>query len=120
MKRIVTVLILSLVIVGCSSEKEKVIEELKPKEEGRYAISIFTNKNPSNTEYYEKAMEIMGSQKKSKFISVNFRYNNENNSEYKYDDVFNIENHPLFMVLDNSGIQLKTYKLNELEEFFTE
>ncbi|RSL31569.1 hypothetical protein D7Z54_20240 [Salibacterium salarium] len=116
-----TLLILfAFLFIGCSSEKDKVIDNLKPEKEGNYSFAIFADENPTETDYYRKVTDVAVSLGDSVSNRSVFIKNEEDADEYKYDDIFNIKNYPLIIVFDSNGIVLKTHSTSELEQFFSD
>ncbi|MGY4689318.1 hypothetical protein [Salibacterium sp. K-3] len=107
-------------LIGCASDKDQVIDDLRPEKEGKYSFAIFADENATKTEYYDKVTDVVVSLGDSVSSHSVFIKNEEDADEYKYDDVFNIKKYPVFIVFDSNGIVLKTYNTNELEQFFSD
>lgn len=107
-------------IIGCSSEKDRVISKLKSDVEDKYSIVIFNDKMPS-LEYQNRINNDLIDTNKlyEKINSISYFILDENSShDYDYKQALSLNGFPEVIVFDNKGIVLRTNKVEELEEFF--
>lgn len=116
-KSVLSIIIMLILCVGCSSQKEKAIEKLKPVEEEDYNVVVFTDETPS-LEYQREVNDIeplWGDH----LNSFSYKVLREGEpSGFDYESIFNIQNYPTIMVFNSDGIALKTNSIKELENFF--
>ena len=104
-------------VVGCVTDSDEVkrtnsISVLKPSEDNQFNVVSFFEKFPSEeneNEVYEMAADNMPL---NKLHSI---YIFQSNSEHV--DNLNISDFPTFLVLDRSGVNLRTSDINELVEY---
>ncbi|MED4018843.1 hypothetical protein [Sutcliffiella cohnii] len=118
--KLAIILSLLFILIGCSSEEEKVINRFKSEEAGKYSIVVFDVNLPSAD--YQKRINIDlvdANELWEKMHLLSFISLNENTSQdYDYKEVFSLSDLPEIVVFDHKGIVLQTNKFEELEEFF--
>ncbi len=120
LKRIVVLIFLTFILIGCTNEEEKVISELKSKVEDKYRIVVFDDKMPSD-EFQQNinyslihTNEFWGKE----IYSIGYIVLDENTSlDYDYEEVLSINEYPEIFVFDDQEAVFRTNEIDELEEF---
>ncbi|MCT8140246.1 hypothetical protein H1D32_22625 [Anaerobacillus sp. CMMVII] len=119
-KKLAIILSLVFILMGCSSEEERVINKLKSEVEGKYSIVVFDDEMPSGE--YQRSInnDLIDANKFWEQIhSLTYIILDENSShDYDYKQALSLNEFPQIVVFDNKGIVLQTGKVEELEEFF--
>lgn len=119
-KKLAIILSLVFILIGCSYEKEKVVNKLKSEVEGKYSIVVFDDKMTSGE--YQRSInnDLIDANKLWKTIhSLSYIILDENSShDYDYKQALSLSEFPQIVVFDNKEIVLQTDKVAELEEFF--
>jgi hypothetical protein len=124
MKRMVGgvfVLVLSLFLIGCSSQEDKLISELKPRVEDRYSVLAFKDEKTSSEEFQSKINETFNDPEmwENQLYAFDI-YDQIPTEPYDYQKLLKIEERPAFIVIASEGIAFRTHDLTELENFFFE
>lgn len=120
MKRMVgNVFVLVLFLIGCSSQEEKLITELKPGVDDRYSVFAFKDEKTSSEEFQSKINETFNDAEvwENKLYAFEI-YDRIPTEPYDYQELLKIEERPEFIVFDSEGIAFRTHELTELENFF--
>ncbi|RDU38099.1 hypothetical protein DRW41_00550 [Neobacillus piezotolerans] len=119
-KKLAIILGLIYILIGCSSDEERVVNKLKSEVEGKYSIVIFDNKTTS--EEYQGSINndlIDANELREVIHSLTYIILDENSShDYNYKKALSLNSFPEIVVFDNKGIVLQTNKVEELEKFF--
>ncbi|SFJ25761.1 hypothetical protein SAMN04487936_101456 [Halobacillus dabanensis] len=122
MKRMpVFVFVLVLFLFGCSSQQEKLINDLKPRVDDRYSVFAFKDEETSSEEFQSKINEVFNDAEvwENKLYAFEI-YDRIPTEPYDYQKLLKIEKRPAFIVIDSEGIAFRTHNLTELENFFFE
>lgn len=119
MKKVLLFFFTLFIIVGCSSDKEQVINKLKPNIKDKYNVVIFAEDIPSR-DFQDSVGNIdelwEGQEGKINSLTYKMLYKGEER-DIDYQAIFEIETYPKIVVLSNEGIVLQTNKLDELQTF---
>ena len=120
MKRMLgCVLVLVLFLISCSSQEEKLINELKPGVDDRYSVFAFKDEETSSEEFQSKINETFTDPEVWENQLYAFEIHDRIPTEpYDYQQLLKIEKRPEFIVFDSEGIAFRTHELTELEDFF--
>lgn len=118
MLKYIVILITSVLVIGCSSDKEKVFERLKPDDDEKYSIMVFSKESIVDTSYHERIGKAVFSNGLDSFSMKIL--DGKTNYKYDYENVFSIENYPLIIVFDSNGVALRTDSTEELQTFLSE
>jgi hypothetical protein len=117
LRKFIVTIMLSLIVVGCSSKEEEVINSLKSEVEGKYSIVIFNNETLSE-ELQRSINNDLIDENGLDIPSLSYILVEENSShKYDYKKVLSLEKFPEIFVFDEKGIVLRTFKVEELENF---
>ncbi|MFC0562302.1 hypothetical protein [Halalkalibacter alkalisediminis] len=120
MSKFLAILFLFFLLVGCSTEEEKVIERLKPEEENRFSVRVFVDKTPSE-EYQRSILDIFDEQSLwgEKITSHGFTIIDEESTHSDdYIKIFDLKKFPGIIVFNHDGVAFRTYEVEELRVFF--
>lgn len=123
MKRIFWILItiLFLIIVGCQSQKNQLINELKPAVEDRYSVLAFKGEQTPSEDFQSAINETFHDPEVWENKLYSFEILDRIPKEpYDYAELLAIEERPEFLVFDTKGLAFRTNDLRELESFMLE
>lgn len=110
---LLSLVLLFSILMGCSSEDETLITDLRSKEEGKYNVAVFDNEITSE-DYQAAVLNVTNKLMEDSISSVSFDFSAEDSS---ISETLDITQFPEIIVFGNKGLVFRTYEVNELESF---
>ncbi|MYL48086.1 hypothetical protein GLV98_01255 [Halobacillus litoralis] len=107
-----------VLLAGCSSEKEKLMDEITSEVDGRYSVLAFKSEKDSEEVFQNEINQRFNDPEvwENKLYSFNI-LKRVPDEPYDYKILLNIEELPQFIVLDTREIVFRTSHIEDLESF---
>ncbi|MEC3885331.1 hypothetical protein VKA52_16465 [Halobacillus sp. HZG1] len=107
-----------VLLAGCSSEKEELMDEITSGVEGRYSVLAFNSEKGSLEAFQSEINQMFSDPEVWENRLYSFNVLKEVPEEpYDYKKLLNIEDLPQFIVLDTEEIVFRTPHIEDLERF---
>ncbi|MFG6116789.1 hypothetical protein ACGTN9_16685 [Halobacillus sp. MO56] len=119
-KVLLTAVLFSILLAGCTSEEEKLVNELKSNVEGKYNVVAFKDDMPPEA-FQSLINETFTIEQEEVWEATinSFEILEEIPTEpYHYGQALNITQLPEFIVFDTEGITYRTNDIRAMEAFF--
>ncbi|MFF2890169.1 hypothetical protein [Paenibacillus sp. NPDC057967] len=117
---LVMTMVMGLVLSGCSGYKKgEVLEELKPREAGTYAIHLFYEGVLPDSETTELNIFYNSTSELLKTMTIVQFWDQVQDRNVKWAKAIGVKQFPMYVVMDHDGIVLETPYLSQVEAFLT-
>lgn len=117
-KSVLLIIILLFLCIGCSTQKEKAIEKLKPADEYDYNIVVFIDEKAPD--YFKESITDEQSIWRNNPNSISFEFIKKGNpDEVDYESIFSVTKYPTIMIFNSEKLAFKTNNVNEMKRFFS-
>ncbi|MBN9653538.1 hypothetical protein J0K78_04595 [Halobacillus sp. GSS1] len=107
-----------VLLTGCSSEKDELMDEIVSGVEGRYSVLAFNSEKDSLEAFQSEINQMFSDPEVWESRLYSFNVLKEVPEEpYDYKKLLNIEELPQFIVLDTEEIVFRTPHIEDLERF---
>lgn len=131
MKRMILSMLVGLLLVGCSDNREEAISDLIENQVGNYSIHVFnTERAPSTSElgmeqhdYYSEVNRVQNAINNEILVNFNESILNTsimylNEKQYDYDKIFDIADYPTIIVMKKREEIFRTSHPDDIYDFF--
>ncbi|GEN52204.1 hypothetical protein [Halobacillus faecis] len=110
-----------VLLAGCNSEKEELLEGITSGVEGRYSVLAFKSENGSSEAFQNEINQIFNDPEVWENRLYSFNILEEVPEEpYDYKKLLNIKELPQYIVLDTKEVVFRTTHIKDLESFLLE
>ncbi|OIJ10648.1 hypothetical protein BKP35_13240 [Anaerobacillus arseniciselenatis] len=119
-KNIAIILSVIFILIGCSSEKDRIINQLKSEDEEMYIIVVFADELPGGGYQSDISNAISDDSYKifENISEVAYIILEGNSHKHDYKNTLQINETPEIFIFDNKGIVFRTTEIEELGGFF--